>query len=63
MPGIQDADKSQRVQVIAFQSKQQGSQPALPQRGSWDFDSPMAAAISASMEGADCQDLQHERTS
>lgn len=52
---MQEADKSQRVQVTAFQSKQQGSQTLPPQRGSWDLDSPMAAAISASMEGDPCQ--------
>lgn len=37
--------------MTAFQSQQQGVHSMASQRGSWDFDSPMAAAISASMEG------------
>ena len=43
---------TQRVQMTAFQSMQQGWDNHAPvQRGSWDLDSPMAAAISASMAG------------
>ena len=40
------------MQMTAFQSMQQGWEHHAPaQRGSWDMDSPMAAAISASMAG------------
>ena len=49
-----NSDLTQRVQMTAFQSTQQGWVPSTPQqqRGSWEFDSPaMAAAISASMAG------------
>lgn len=50
---LQDGDKGQRVQMTAFQSMRQGSLSSFsPLRGSQELDSPMAAAISASMAGA-----------
>lgn len=58
---LQDGDKNQRIQMTAFQSQQQGSPPLPGCRGSWDFDSPMAAAISASMEGKSGPDKPFQR--
>lgn len=44
--------KAHRVEMTAFQSMPLGwAEAHPPPRGSWDFDSSMAAAIAASMEG------------
>lgn len=48
----QDGNRGDQIQMTAFQSMQQGAHSLNhPVRGSWDFDSPMAAAVSASMAG------------